>query len=267
MKHNITSQFKQVVKKYRDEMEGDIDYKSSDSEEDVMSFVASALKEREEYLKNATLEKVYRREESPFGKSWEEWAELWWQWCYSFSKSDSPLNDSTGQLSNNGQIYESVFFLAGTFGGIANRNCTVTKETAFFFPILNDIVTYHTDPQLKNLSDLDAYSKLDLDHTNFISAKIDGNEIPILYTFRVHTHLFPINVPDKNDKRLRVKTEAVSDGYWLFLKYLTPGKHKIQFIGEKLDFDMIKDYRNFSNEELKALPKFRVEVTYNLEVI
>jgi hypothetical protein len=267
MKHNITSQFKQVVKKYRHEMEVDIDSKPSDSDEDLKGFVAAAIKEREKYLQNATLRRLYGREESPFGNSWEKWVEFWWQWCYSFSESNSPLNDSNGHLSNNGQIHESVFFLAGTFGGTANRNCTVSKDNSIFFPILNDIVTYHTDPHLKNLSDLDAYAKLDLDHTNFISAKIDGNEIPNIHQFRVHTHLFPISVPDKNDKRLRVKTEGVSDGYWLFLKNLTPGTHKLQFIGEKLEFDMIKDYQNFSDEEVKALPKFRVEVTYTLRVI
>jgi len=266
MKHNITSQFKQVVKKYGDEIENP-DYKFDDSEEDVKGFVAMALQEREKYLQNATLQKLYTREESPFGKSWEKWVELWWQWCYSFPEGSSPVADLTGQFSKNGQSYDSVWFLAGTFGGKAERNCTITKEMAIFFPILNDIISYYTDPQLKTQSDLDAYAKLDLDHTNFISAKVDGHEIPNLYSYRVHSHLFPISVPNKNDKEFRVKTEAISDGYWLFLKPLSSGMHKLQFIGEKLAFDMIKDYQNFSDDDVKGLPKFRVEVTYNLEVI
>lgn len=266
-KHNITSQFKQVVKRYGDEIKADAEFKFDDSEEDVKDFVGMAIKERENYLQRATLRKVYRREEIPFGKSWEEWAELWWQWCYSFLGSNSPVNDSTGQFSKDGQIHDSVWFLAGTFGGKVERNCTLTKETSIFFPILNDIISYYTDPQLKTPSDLDAYAKLDLDHTNLISAKLDGHEIPELHSFRVHTHLFPINVPGQKDKESRVKTEAVSDGYWLFLKPLSPGIHKLQFLGEKLEFDMIQDYQNFTEDDIKALPKFRVEVTYNLEII
>lgn len=266
MEHNITSQFKRVVKKYGDEIEDDSDYKFSESEEDVKDLVSLALQEREKYLQNATLRRLYGREESPIGKSWEKWVELWWQWCYSFPEKCSPVADLTGQFSKNGQIDDSVWFLAGTFGGKVERNCTLTKETAIFFPILNDIISYYTDPQLKTQSDLDAYAKLDLDHTIFISAMIDGNEIPNLYSFRVHSHLFSITVPNRKDKDLRVKTEALSDGYWLFLKPLSPGIHKLQFVGEKLEFDMIKDYRHFSDADVKGLPKFRVEVTYNLDV-
>jgi len=267
MKHNITSQFKQVVKKYGEEIEGGSDYKVDDSQADVQGFVAMALQERQKYLQNATLRRLYRREELPIGKSWEKWVEMWWQWCYSFPEKSSPVGDLTGQLAKKGQIDDSVWFLAGTFGGKVERNCTLTKETSIFFPILNDIISYYADPQLKTPSDLNAYAKLDLDHTNFISAKLDGHEILNLHSFRVHTHLFPINVPNRNNKELHVKTEAVSDGYWLFLKPLSPGIHKLQFLGEKLEFDMIKDYQNFTDDDIKALPKFRVEVTYNLEVI
>ena len=267
MSHNISSQFKQVAKKFGDEIIGNSPYEINDSEHDVKGFVAMALREREKYFNNVTLERLFKREEFPFGKSWEKWVELWWQWCYSFPEIYSPVTDLTGQFSKNGQSYDSVWFLAGTFGGKAERNCTLAKQTAIFFPILNDIISYYTDPQLKTQSDLDAYAKLDLDHTNFISAKIDGHEIPDLYSFRVHSQLFPISVPDRNNRELRVKTEAISDGYWLFLKPLSPGKHILQFDGEKLGFDLIKDYQNFSDNDINGLPKFRVEVTYNLEVI
>lgn len=267
MKHNITSQFKQVVKKYGEEIENDTDSKISDSDQDVKDFVAMALSEREKYLRNATVQRMYVREEMPFGKSWEKWVELWWQWCYSFSEIDSPVTDVTGEFSKKGQIYYPVWFLAGTFGGKAERSCSLSKQAAIFFPILNNIISYYTDPQLKTQSDLDGYAKADLDHANLISARLDGYEIPNIYSYRVHSHLFTVNVPKKNDKDLRVKTEAISEGYWLFLKPLIPGKHKLQFIGEKLEFDMIKDYQNFSDAEVNTLPKFRVEVTYNLEVI
>ena len=267
MKNSITSQLKQVVQKYRQEIGDDIKYSSTDPENDVKVFVAMALQEREKYLRNPTKLRLYKREDVPFAKSWEKWVELWWQWCYSFPERNSPVTDLTGQYSGNGQTDDSVWFLAGTFGGKAERRCTIPKDKAIFFPILNNIISYYTDPQLKTSSDLDAYAKLDLDHTNSISAMIDGQEIPNLNSFRVHSQLFAINVPNNDNKELYVSTEVISDGYWLFLKPLSLGKHKLQFKGEKLEFDKIKDYQNFSDDDIKRLPRFNVEVTYSLEVI
>lgn len=266
MKHNITSQFREVVKKYGDELEDSTSFKSSDPEKEAKSFVAMALQEREIYLRNATVRRLYSREDSPLGRPWEKWVESWWQWCYSFKETDNPVADSTGQFSKYGQVSDSVWFLAGTFGGKVERTCKIPREFGIFFPILNNIISYHTDPQLKTQSELETYAKCDLDRTNFISANIDGQDIPDLYSYRVHSELFSINVPSKKNKHSQVKTEAVSDGYWLFLKSLSPGKHIIKFAGEKLEFDKIEDYRNILDDEIKNLPRFRVEVTYKLEI-
>lgn len=266
MKHNIANQFKQVIKKFGNEI-AEMDYKSNNPEQDVKDFVEMAISERQKYVNTVAARRLYLREESPFGTTWETWVERWWQWCYSFRDDSSPVSDSSGEFSKEGQAYESVWFLAGTFGGTVERNCTLPAGTSIFFPIVTDIISFHTDPQLKTTSDLDAYSKADLDHTQFISAKLDGHEISNLFSYRVHSHLFPIDVPNKNNKVLRVKTEAISDGYWLFLKPLSLGKHKLEFIGEKLEFDRISDYKNISNRDSNDLPKFRVQVTYHIEVV
>lgn len=266
MKQNITSQFKQVIKKFGSDI-SDINYESTESDHDVKKFVAMALSERQKYLNNVATPRQYLREESPFEQTWETWVERWWQWCYSFPDASSPVTDSSGQFCKEHQDYKSVWFLAGTFGGKAERNCTLPRETSIFFPILTDIVSFYTDPRLKTKSELDAYSKADLDHTQLISVKMDGHIMLNLYSYRVHTNLFSIDVPDINNKVLRVKTQAISDGYWMFLKPLSLGKHRLEFIGEKLEFDRIDDYKNISDNDIKNLAKFRVEVTYYIEIV
>ena len=266
MKQSITSQLKGVIQKYKDDIENGIDATSPDLEQDVKAYVAMALNERRKYIQSATLPRLFKREENPLGTSWEKWVELWWQWCYSFPKRVNPLSDLSGEYAKNGKISEYVWFLAGTFGGKAHRTCILSKETAIFFPILNNIITYYTDPQLKTRSDLDAYAKIDLDHIISLSANVDGHVIPNLNSYRVHSDLFTIDFPDKKEEKLYVRTEAISDGYWIFLKPLSPGKHTIEFTGQKLEFDKIKDYHNFSIDEINGLPKFRVEVTYNIDV-
>ena len=256
LSHNISSQFKQVAKRYGDEIIGNSPYEMNDSEHEVKVFVAMALREREKYIKNVTLERLYKREEFPYEKSWETWVELWWQWCYSFPYEDSPEFDSTGEFSQKGQFQDSVWFLAGSYGGKVERNCTIPQGTAIFFPIINDIISYHSDPQLRTDSELFAYAKTDLDQTNLISASLDGLRIPNLNSYRVQSNLFQINIPDRSNKDLWIKTKAVSDGFWLFLKPLSPGRHKLEFIGEKFEFDKIKNLR-----------KLRLEVTYHLQVV
>ncbi len=266
MKHNITSQFKQIIKKFGNEM-SDINQEGIDSEQDVKNFVATAINERQKYLKNVSSQRLYRRDENPFGKSWETWVELWWQWCYSFPFESSPVTDPSGQYSKEGQVHDSVWFLAGTFGGKAERSCTIPRDTSIFFPIITDIISFHTDPHLKTMSELDAYSKADIDHTQFLSVKLDGHEILNLFAYRVHSRLFPIDIPDKKNEAIRVKTEAISDGYWLFLKPLSRGIHELQFIGQKLEFDKIRNYNDVTEENIKNSKKFRVEVEYHLEVM
>ena len=267
MERNITSQFKQVIGKYGEEIIGDSYQNFKESENDIKGLVSMALQEREKYLRNGVARKLYEREESPLGRSWEKWVELWWQWCYSFPETNSPVTDLTGRYAGKGKIDDSVWFLAGTFGGKAERTCTIPKDNAIFFPILNNIISYYTDPFLMTQSDLRTYAKLDLDHTNFVSATIDGQDILNLNLYRIQSQIFSINVPNKLDKEPPVRTEAVSDGYWLFLKPLRAGKHKIEFKGEKFEFDKIENYQNVSADDIKGLPRFNVEVTYNINVI
>ena len=103
--------------------------------------------------------KVYDRKSRPFGKSWEKWAELWWLWCYSQPSDSNPISDLTGKYSASGQLYEKVWFLAGTFGGRAERICQIPSGRAIFFPIINDIISFATDPHLKTGEELRKYAK------------------------------------------------------------------------------------------------------------
>jgi hypothetical protein len=66
------------------------------------------------------------------------------------------------------------------------------------------------------VSELNAYSKAEIDHTKLISPKIDEREIPNLISYRVHSNLFQISIPDKCNKE-KIETQAVSDSFWLFI--------------------------------------------------
>ena len=211
--------------------------------------------------------RVFHRYENPIGRRWEEWVELWWQWCYSFPYNESPPRYYTEKFSLFERFQGKIWFLAGTYGGKAQRTCTISSKTSIFFPIINDIISFHTDPQLRTDAELIQYAKNDLDHIRLISANLDGINISNLKSFRVLSNLFSVKIPQEGNDMIWRESTAVSDGFWLFVKPLSPGNHILKFQGEKLEFDRIKNFKNLSDEELDKTPKFSVDVTYIMQVV
>jgi hypothetical protein len=237
------------------------------TQNDVQNYLEMAIKEKEKRVTELAKHSLgYSREEKPFGKSWNNWIELWWKWCYHDINGPSPAEDLTGILYNKNQIYDPVWFLAGTFGGTVKRICSIPYGKSFFFPILNDIISFATDPHLKTENELYEYAKDDLDQTTYVYLKIDGKDVSNLLINRINSGLFTIYLklhPIENSNiGHSVLTKAISDGYWVFLKPLSRGRHIIEFGGEKLEYDQL-----VSNNSIKEVPKFKVEVLYEIDIV
>ena len=63
-----------------------------------------------------------------------------------------------------------VWFLAGTFGGKAERTCTIPSGKAILFPPINTECSYKENPMLKTESDLRACAKHLQDETTQMQA-------------------------------------------------------------------------------------------------
>ncbi len=72
------------------------------------------------------------------GMSYGQWGDAWWQWGFSFPTNSNPILDQTGQFGALGQS-GSVWFLAGTTGGEAERTLTVPTGKTLFVPIVNNL--------------------------------------------------------------------------------------------------------------------------------
>jgi hypothetical protein len=74
---------------------------------------------------------------APFaGESLSERAADWWGWIYSIPTATNPAVDETGEDCDTAQT-DDVFYLAGTFGGPANRKCTFAAGRPVLLPLLN----------------------------------------------------------------------------------------------------------------------------------
>jgi hypothetical protein len=200
---------------------------------------------------------------NPYGKSYGEWGGLWWQWALSIPADINPVADTTGEFAAVGQS-GPVWFLAGTFGGEANRTVTVPAGKGLFFPIYNQV--WVNLPELGDnpwSPEQEAFAR-DLvaslvDSATALSAAIDGRAVENITAYRSPTPeggAYMVDFPEGDVWGLTTVYglppgsygPSVSDGYYLMLTPLSAGKHTIQIAAA--------DSTGFS-----------LDVTYNLTVV
>ncbi len=170
----------------------------------------------------------------------------WWQWLFSIPPKTNPiLDDNPCNVKQSG----SFFYLVGTFGGTADRNCTIPKNKAIFFPIINIVATF--DKNDPNFNTLDKVRKAASDFINGatdLKVSVDGISIKNIANLRAQSPAFKLKVPADNIGGPPDTYIAVSDGFWVALKPLSVGEHTIHFAGNIPD----------SN--------FNIDVTYHITV-
>jgi hypothetical protein len=215
---------------------------------------------------------LFPREAKPFGKTYEEYAALWWQWALAVPKAQNPIFDGACDVNQSG----NVFFLAGTTGGTATRTCTIPAGKGIFFPILNN-VNRHCPEHVNADYTCDFATDDEFLHycaawpaengTRTMTLEIDGVAIDGLDEYRAHSETFadtsPVNTNEgissacsgpirENSCGVPVGSprKSVADGHWVMLHPLPVGKHKIHFAGTD-----VNEYNTFS-----------LDVTYEIEV-
>ncbi len=175
----------------------------------------------------------------PAGQSYGRWAATWWKWVLGIPAAANPLIDTTGELCAQGQE-DRVWFLAGSIvgPGQTNRSCTVPHGKALFFPLVNNFYgAFLNDPPEQRT---EAFVRASARCTvpAYISASIDGSPIPNPTDFFTgrrgsQSPIFTVHLPPGSlfgDDILRMKlTPSAEQGYYLFVRPLSPGKHTIRW--------------------------------------
>ena len=117
------------------------------------------------------------------------------------------------------------------------RRCIVPSRKAVLFPVMNYEVNPIEYPGLKTESEMIREVTRDQNDIINLEVAIDGKNVPF-YRIGFDPPVFPLTIsPDLievKDVPRGVKTvasEAASDGYWIFLKYLSKGEHRLFFAG------------------------------------
>ncbi len=185
----------------------------------------------------------YQPDEEPFGCTYGNWTVKWWQWLLSKSMANNPANDKTGINNNSAaQNDKNVWFLAGTFDGmdVAHREVEIPSDRAILLPAICYQANFVEDPIFKDKSELEKHVRDDIDNIVEALVTVDDTKID---TFRIMSDpiTFPLKVPKdiphgKHTKLMKKMlkdedTKAVAEGYWAFLKPLSPGLYDLHLKG------------------------------------
>lgn len=188
------------------------------------------------------LGQVVPAEEKVGGLSHSDWSRSWWQWAASFDQRNSPVADRTGEYCELKQA-GPVWFLAGTYGTKRTvRACTVPSGKYLFFPLINYVVARGLNSRSNCLSLMSEAAEL-TDGVSALVLEIDGVRSSGL---EIHRYA-PSTCFNLAGRSLTgADSLAASNGYYVMLRPLRPGRHTVNFGG--------------------ALPGMLQAVTYNLIV-
>ena len=172
-------------------------------------------------------------EEKPYGLTYGDWSAKWWQWVLSKPVEVNPLVDKTGEFCATDQE-GPVWFLGGTWGfQEVDRNCTIPSGVSILFPVYNGECTTAEYPDKKSYSELrDCVIDGNLKPGNqlLMQAKVDGNNLNELESYRVESKLFNVTLPKNNVFGVTEgMTPGVADGWFIMLEPLSKGAHTVEF--------------------------------------
>lgn len=178
------------------------------------------------------------------GLTYGEWSATWWQWLLAIptgpGNDQNPQDQPTGAVDCGIHQSGPVWFLAGNgTGATVTRTCSghISSTTALFFPLINaecstqDQAPFHcTDAASCRQC---AASFADYIGPNTVHVSVDGVDVLNgVQGFRAQSPLFGFTTPASNILfSSGGPGMSVSDGYWVMLRPLSPGRHTIQFGG------------------------------------
>ncbi len=190
------------------------------------------------------------------GEGYEQLSIRWWRWANSFPYDFAPYRDPDGRLCDMGQN-GAVWFLAGTDGrDWVQRRCVVPKDKHVFLPIIN-MYQRSSGPvaasQRKVMCD-SLRDSIGVNNSSLSSAQVlvDGVPVSRPERFRVTTPACFDPFPQEDGKNSGYV--AASDGYWVLLPPLSPGRHTIM-IGA-----------NYRNQDGESIDEMLQNFEYVLEV-
>jgi hypothetical protein len=128
-------------------------------------------------------------------------AARWWRWALSAPGDYDPVEDDTGDFADWRQP-DDLWFLAGTYGGRAERRCAIPADRPLFFPVLG------------------------AQHTRWHSR--EPLRLPVV-TATAHLNGLPLPLREFSSPPFRIRVRRrLAWGLWAGLTPLIPGEYVLE---------------------------------------
>ena len=187
---------------------------------------------------------------APGGRTYGEWSALWSKWAYQPAPAQSPVLDTTGANCALGQT-GNVWFLAGTFfppgPPAVTRYCSIPAGKMLFFPVGNGFCAGDGFPD-GFIGERTCATNTAAGLSGF-SAEVDGVSIRNLQADLLDNYYRALSPPwdlvlgpdNIFGAPAGTYSPGATDGVYLMLAALTPGRHTIHFhaditgMGQQID--------------------------------
>jgi hypothetical protein len=185
---------------------------------------------------------VYPTTAKPFGKSYTQWSEEWWQWALALPAEGHPFIEPGFDCNsaNNGQGGPVWFLALSPMPPLVERSCTIPANTAVFLGLPNVECSSlektfpkgtggQTEPVQRECAQFFANHIV----VSSLFCTIDGQEVENLGSFRFLSSQFTFFAPTPWIFGRKGGTgTAVSDGFYVMLQPLSRGNHTLSCGGE-----------------------------------
>lgn len=193
---------------------------------------------------------LFPRDSHPYGKSIERWSELLWSYIYAQPLDHNPFLDTTGAdcaVGQEGPVWFLPAVPGSTLGTNITRRCTIPRHRAVLLQlasIMNDYPcpdpTFHPAPGQSLFDFLMAPVTPAIDAVSGFEITLDGVPLkdPLSNRFTSDDLFFftgNLSLQATFDTCITGTPQpAVSDGYYLMFKPLSPGQHTIVVNGHDM---------------------------------
>jgi hypothetical protein len=179
---------------------------------------------------------VFKPNSKAHGRSYAEWSAEWWQWNMEHPVVGHPSIDDPAFDVASGQSGKVWFLATPVEFGTATptpvtRNITIRPGTALFVGMLNGEWSSNegapTEAEQREVANFQA------DRIVNLACTLDGRPVTNLGNYRFESDQFAFTAPDPwiFSPAPSGAGTAVADGYYLFLKPLSVGRHVLHYSG------------------------------------
>ena len=162
-----------------------------------------------------------------------DYVNSWWQWAVSMPNRDSPVRDRTGVNCSVNQ-HGAVWYLAGGYGSsLIHRKCTVPSGKYLFFPVINMLYSPSNSSNATTCASVKKNASINNQYLISFKVVVDKHKFvnPVYYR-QASKECFDLSARIPRKKNVPRIYPSATDGYWIMIKPLSIGSHKISFRAE-----------------------------------